>query len=200
MIRFEVDESGYYVEWNDLPYDALYLVYYAVGSQVKIANGQLMIVKGKGTHPFITCPKRQEPFSGRHLIVPSGMYSVRLCTSETGEGDRCRILQEKKIFLGRKICIQYGKYFSGGIRNGFTWLLLLSDCYIPQNQIWISYKRSDRSSGKQIDMGIKVSLPEMQIDQKGHFSTWCLIPESGYQYIVVEVSAEIRDCIKLIKN
>lgn len=202
MIRFEVNTQSYYVEWKDLPYDRLYMVYCPAGVLMRIVNGQIEFLPPGRDRLYIVCPKTAGHMSAPHPHeMPNGLYSVRLCTDPSGEN--CEILGEKEIYLGHKICVRYGMNFSAAGKKGFADLIVKSECFIPRDQIWISYNAFVENENRILDAvepGIRIFLPEMQREEKGGFVTKCLIPESGYRYAGIAVSGLLSDCVRVIRH
>ena len=97
MILFDVNEKGYTVEWTDLPYEVLYIVYYPVGARIMIENGRIVVLSKGFAYPSIVSPKKFGAITDRHAAnIPSGTYSVRLCTDQKGAGGGCEILAERR--------------------------------------------------------------------------------------------------------
>lgn len=201
MIRFEVNTQSYYVEWKDLPYERLYLVYCPAGALMRIVNGQIEFLPPGRDHPYIVCPKTAGHQSAPHPHeMPNGLYSVRLCTDPSGEN--CEILGEKEIYLGHKISVQYRMNPSAAKRNSFADLIVKSECFIPRDQIWISYNafvENEKGIMEAVETGVRVFLPVMQRDEQGGSVTRCLIPESGYRYAEIGVSGMLSDCVRAIR-
>ena len=199
MIRFDVNEKGYFVEWTNLPYDVLYLVYYPLGRTKKIVGGRIEFQNDKQTPRYVLCPNRFGAQTGMHSpSIPNGSYSIRLCTDMSGEN--CEILAEKQVYLGHMATLQYGLSAVGGKNDTTARLELWSDCYIPKEHIWVAYKAITGNSGEDcIDLGIRVFLPEMRPAQNMKFYTECLMPQSGYRFAMVEVSEDISDCVRIEK-
>lgn len=198
MIRFEISSEGYCVEWDNLPYECLYVVYIPLGNLKRISNGRIEILPDTRNIEYITCPKRHTLQGGHSPLIPYGSYNVRLCTDSRGEGGE--VLKEQRVYIGQRIQVRYGMPFQDRMRDGFAEFFVESDCFIPVNQIWIAYKAfTGEGLNREIDTGIKVYLPEMRRDEKMKFFTSCLIPGSGYRYAKIEVSEEIRDCIQIIR-
>ncbi len=199
MILFDVNEKGYTVEWTDLPYEVLYIVYYPVGARIMIENGRIVVLSKGFAYPSIVSPKKFGAITDRHAAnIPSGTYSVRLCTDQKGAGGGCEILAEKTLYLGRKVAV---RYMIQADRNDdrFAWMLLSSDCYIPPDHIWITYRIPVKGMEGKADADARIFLPEMRSDVYRHFSTQCLIPKSGYRYLTVLVSEDIRGCVQIIR-
>ena len=196
MVNLEVNENGYSVEWSGLPYDILYMVYCPAGPLKQIINSRIVIQEGMIENPYLVCNSRQGALKGRHLpLIPNGSYFVRICTNEKGEGE---VLAEKKIYIGHKVAVSYSLYIQSD-RDAFGRLVVLSDCYIDPDKIWVSYKTL-YMKGRRIDTGIRVPLPKMGRRPDLFFYTECLIPRPGYAFAEIEIAEEIADCVQLVKR
>lgn len=195
MIRFDVNEKGYSVEWTNLPYDVLYMVYCPIGRAKRIVGGRIEFLADKQKPAYVVCPRKYGAQTGVHSpSIPNGSYSVRLCTSSLGEN--CEVLAERKVYLGHKATVQYG-LVSTGKNDLMARLELWSDCYIPREHIWMAYKAFTGENGDSLDLGIRVFLPEMCPTRNMKFYTECLLPPNGYRFSVVELSEDISDCIRI---
>lgn len=197
MIRFDVNEKGYSVEWTNLPYDMLYMVYYPIGRSKKIVGGRIVFQPEKQVPEFVVCPNQYGTRTGLHSQhIPNGSYSIRLCTNSLGEN--CEILAEKTVYLGHKVTVKYGLSGTVGKNDPVARFEVWSDCYIPREHIWLAYKAvtGDGADGS-IDLGIRVFLPKMIPARNMKFYTECLMPQNGYRFSVVELSEDISDCIRI---
>ena len=198
MIRFDINSQSYCVEWDNLPYECLYMIYCPLGNLKRITNGKIEILPDTRNIEYITCPKRLTLQGCHSHLIPFGSYIVKLCTAPFGEDGE--VLKEQRVYIGQKIHILYGMSSSNKGNAGFTDFVVQSDCFIPVKQIWISYKAFAGEDMKQeIDTGIRVFLPEMRQNEERKFFTNCLIPEGGYRYARIEVSEKISDCIQIMR-
>lgn len=198
MIRFEINSQSYYVEWDNLPYECLYVIYCPLGNLKRITDGKIEILPDTRNIEYITCPKRHALQGNHSHLIPFGSYIVKLCTAPIGE--KGEVLKEQRVYIGQKIHVRYGMRLRDRGSSGFADFVVQSDCLIPVKQIWISYKAFAGESLKQeTDTGIKVFLPEMRRNEERKFITTCLIPEGGYRYAKIEVSEEIIDCIQIMR-
>lgn len=197
MIRFDVNEKGYSVEWTNLPYDMLYMVYYPIGRSKKIVGGRIVFQPEKQVPEFVVCPNQYGARTGVHSQhIPNGSYSIRLCTNSLGEN--CEIFAEKTVYLGHKVTVKYGLSGTVGKNDPVARFEVWSDCHIPREHIWLAYKAGtgDGADGS-IDLGIRVFLPEMLPARNMKYYTECLMPQNGYRFSVVELSEDISDCIRI---
>ena len=199
MIIFEINSQGYYVEWGDLPYYTLYMIYYPVGNLKRIQNGRIEILPETRTFHTVPCHRMAGALKGSHSpSIPTGLYSVRLCTGPDGENSTT--LVEKRVFIGQKVLVRYGLDAARGSQAGFQYMSIQSDCFIPRNNIWITCKAvSGDARNEDIDLGIKVLLPEMYEDEKGKYWTHCMMRESGYRFVRVEISPILADCVQTVR-
>ena len=139
MIRFDVNEKGYSVEWTNLPYDMLYMVYYPIGRSKKIVGGRIVFQPEKQVPEFVVCPNQYGARTGVHSQhSPKGAYSIRLCTNSLGEN--CEIFAEKTVYLGHKVTVKYGLSGTVGKNDPVARFEVWSDCHIPREHIWLAYK------------------------------------------------------------
>lgn len=198
MLKFEVDETAYKIQWTDLPYDVLYMVYVPCGPLVQIVNGQIRVQEPPTVNPYVVCPKKQGALTGFHDVgvIPGGRYYIRLCTDETGRGE---VLAEKTVFLGHRVVLDM--FFESDGKSSFGFLYIRTKCFIPRNQIWLTEKTlafGGRPEGSNI--GIRIPLPDMKADKDLNYYTGTIIPSGGCHFIDAGLSDQISGCIRIIKH
>lgn len=189
MIRFQVNNKAYRIEWMNEPYQQLYMFYEPRGNLFRY-EGQTIrkiqydpneIIDGN----YILVPPVANATQGTHSRgLPIGKYRCCLYSDRNRSGSP---LRRTDVFIGTQIEVVMRRESD---KAGFEYLYIESYCRFPRAAIFLAFEES---------LGERVFLPDMTEKGGRLYSTRCIIPPGAYDRLTVAVAQDIRDCVVVRK-
>ncbi len=189
MIRYQVDNEGYRIEWLNEPYQQLYMFYEPMGNLFQYEGQSIRLIQYDFQqiiyNTYVLVPLVENATHGKHSWnLPVGRYRCSLYSDYNRTG---KPLRYTDIFIGSQIEVFM---YSEADKNGFEVLKIESHYEFPTNSIWLTFEKS---------LGERIFLPKMVKGGDGMYSTGCIIPPGAYNRLNVTVARDINDCISLKK-
>ena len=189
MIRFQVDNEGYRIEWLNEPYQELYMFYEPMGNLFQYEGQSIRPIQYDpqkiiyGT--YVLAPLVENATHGKHSRnLPVGRYRCTLYSDYHRNG---KPIKYKDIFLGSQIEVFM---YSVPDKSGFEKLMIESHYKFPQDSICLTFISS---------LGERIFLPVMTKRGGRMYRTGCIIPSGAYDRLTVTVAPDIRDCVSVTK-
>lgn len=184
MIRFQVDNKQYRIEWMNEAYQQLYMFYEPQGKLFQYDGQEIKSISFDRqefiNNNYVLAPLVATATQGVHSkYLPIGKYR---CSLYSDRYRRQGPIQSKDIFIGTQIEILMSRQ---RYRGNFDFLYIESEYKFPVNSICLTFERS---------LGERIFLPEMTKSSQGKFYTGCILPPEAYDRLTVAVSPGIRDC------
>ena len=190
MIKFNVDDQVYRIEWRDEPYQQLYMFYEPQGKLFLYEGQKIKTLTQSEVEQvklfYVSAPRVATAIVSRHYNkLPIGRYRCALYgdVGRTGEP-----LRYEYVFIGKPIDIVMSRQ---AFKSGFDIVSVESAFMFPKNSICLTFMNS---------LGEKIMLPEMRRKEESHYYTQCILPPEAFQYLTVKVSSDIADCVRIRKE